>query len=244
MNSRLHRIPSRRGEATSGITLIEILLVIAIGAIIIAGAASGIGAINRTNLRAASTTLGAAARFSFHRAVSAGKTVRIALDFNANTISLEEAHGDITIESEEDDDDDEGDDDGARDPWVNARARLEGSIGANLGRASFSVISEQTDEDGDGRVQRTPIDRFQPRPLEGVVIHRLISPHELEPRKEGTGYIYFFPSGRAENAVVQFMNSDEIIYSVEIEALTGKPEIYNYEFGEEDLEERELRDPG
>ena len=237
-----------RGRRTEeGMTLIEIMIVIVIGALLVTGATMGIGAISRSNLRAGTMTISAAARFAYHRAVTHGKTVRIALDFGANTIALEEAHGNVVIadpNAEDNDDDELDEDDGSRDPWAAAQARLDDSFGANLGRASFSTISTETDEDGDGEVERTAIDRFLPRPFEGAQLHLLISPHEQEPREQGKGYIYFFPSGRAENAVVQLVNESDIVYSVELESLTGRPRIYSYAFGEEDMEERELRDPG
>ncbi len=231
--------------AQSGMTLIEVMIVIVIGALLAVGATMGIGAITRANLRAGCMTVSAAARFAYHRAVSHGKTTRLAFDFGAHTLAIEEAHGNVVIEAPgEDDDDEDGDDDGSRDPWAAASAALDDTLHANLGRASFSPISNEVDEDGDGRVERIPIDRFQPRPFEGCAPHLLISPHEREPREDGKGYIYFFPSGRAEHAVLQLVNEDGIVYSVEIEALTGRAQIHPFAFGEEDLEELELRDPG
>lgn len=237
------RLPTSR--AVEGMTLIEIMIVIVIGALLITGASMGIGAITRTNLRSSCMTISAAARFAYQHAVSQGKTVRIALDFGANTIALEEAHGNVVIANpDEEDDDDEVEDDGARDPWVTAQNRLDDAIGANLGRASFSVISTQSAPNEDGEVEREEIDRFRPRPFDGAMLNLLITPHEREPREDGKGYIYFFPDGRAENAVVQLVNEDEIVYSVEIDSLTGQATIHSFAFGEEDMEDRELRDPG
>lgn len=240
----------RRAKRTEGMTLIEIMLVIVIGALLVVGASTGLGAIARTNMRAAAMTIGSASRFAYHRAVTHGKTVRIALDFDAHTIGIEEAHGQVILAdpNAEDDEDDEDDDDGSRDPWAAAQASLDDTMQASLGRASFSTIGteERSDRDGDGRSEVTiaPADRFLPRPLDGVMLNLLISPHEREARMSGKGYIYFFPSGRAETAIVQLTNEDDIVYSVQIDALTGRAEIFSYARDESDLEALEIRDPG
>ena len=231
-------------------TLIEIMLVIVIGALLVLGASSGLGAIARTNMRAAAMTIGSASRFAYHRAVTHGKTVRIALDFDAHTIGIEEAHGQVILAdpNADDDNDEDVDDDGSRDPWAAAQGRLNDTMQASLGGASFSTIGTETrsDSDGDGEaeVTITPVDRFLPRPLEDVALNLLITPHEREARSSGKGYIYFFPSGRAEAAIVQLTNEDDIVYSIQIEALTGRAEIFSYARDESDLEDLEIRDPG
>lgn len=226
-------------------TLIEVMLVVAIGAILVTGGAMGLGALTRSNLRASSMTIAAAARFGYHHAVSQGVTVRIALDFDNNTLALEEAHGQILLSNpnaREYDEDAARNDDGARDPWLTAQGRLDDSMSANLGRSSFSVISETQVEDGE--IRREAIDRFYPRAFEGAMLYELITPHEREPRRSGKGYIYFFPNGYAEHSVVQLTDGDDLIYSVEIEALTGRATVHPFPFGEDDMEPVELRDPG
>lgn len=230
-------------------TLIEVMLVIVIGALLVVGASTGLGAIARTNMRAAAMTISSASRFAYHRAVTHGKTVRIALDFDAHTIGIEEAQGQVILADPDADDDvdEEVDDDGSRDPWAAAQASLDDTMQANLGRASFSTVGSEereTDENGETLVTVTPLDRFRPRPLEGVELNLLITPHEREARVDGKGYIYFFPSGRTETAIVQLTNEDEIIYSVQIDALTGRAEIFSYARDESDLEALEIRDPG
>jgi prepilin-type N-terminal cleavage/methylation domain-containing protein len=244
------RYVGRRGRNNAGMTLIEVMLVIVIGALLVVGASTGLGAIARSNMRAAAMTIGAASRFAYHRAVTHGKTVRIVLDFDAHTVALEEAHGQVILADPDSDDDvdEEVDDDGSRDPWAAAQASLNDTMQANLGRASFSTIGSETREDSDGdgedEVTITPIDRFLPRALDGVQLNLLITPHEREARVSGKGYIYYFPSGRTETAIVQLTNEDGIVYSVQIDALTGRPEIFSYARDESDLEALEIRDPG
>ncbi|HJL44968.1 MAG TPA: prepilin-type cleavage/methylation domain-containing protein, partial [Polyangiaceae bacterium LLY-WYZ-15_(1-7)] len=78
-----------------------------------------------------------------------------------------------------------------------------------------------------------------------VRITRLFTPHEREPRETGRGYIYFFPGGRTEHAVVQITDGEDNVYSIEVHALTGRAEIHAYAHEPVELDdESELRDPG
>lgn len=228
------RVLSRRRKRSLGISLVEILIVVVIIVVASTGLSYGLGAVTRTKLRGACMTYSAAARFAYHRAVSQHKTVRIRLDFEQHAISLEEAHADVTI-TRDDEDDETEEDDAAVDPWAAAAARLEGTLGASLGRSGFQPIA-----DGDGNI----LERFQPRPLDGVRIGRLMTPHESDPRESGVGYVYFFAGGRAEPAVVQFVDSSDRVYSVSLHPLTGRPSISNFAADATEYDEDDLRDPG
>jgi len=221
-----------------GFSLIEILIVIVILALAVAGLTMGLSALGRSRLRSGCVKISAGAKFAYHRAITHGKTVRIVLDFEQNTMGFEEAHGRITLRDADNqhwsDEDEDEDEDGADDPWSNAQANLESAIEASIGRSPFGPI---TGEDGEA------LERYQPRPLEGVMIARLFTPHELEPREAGKGYIYFFPGGRTEHAVVQLENRDRRVYSVEIQPLTGHAEIFPHAVEPEELTEEDLRDP-
>jgi len=233
---RLRRV---RGRSSHAFSIIEMMIVIVIMALAVGALTMGLGALGRSKLRSSCVKISAAAKFAYHRAITQGKTVRIVLDFEQNTMGFEEAHGRVTLRDAENshwsDDDQDEDEDGADDPWSSAQANLESAIAASIGRSPFGPI---TDDDGQ------PMERYQPRPLEGVMIARLFTPHELEPREAGKGYIYFFPGGQTEHAVVQLENRDQHVYSVEIHPLTGRAEIFPHAVEPEELTEDDLRDPG
>ena len=227
---------SRRNDAFS---LVEILIVVVIMALAVTGLTMGLSALGRSRLRSAGVKISAGARFAYHRAITHGKTVRMVLDFEQSTLGFEEAHGRITLRDTERADwtleDEDEDEDGADDPWTNAQANLESAIEASIGRSPFGPI---TDDNGEA------LERYEPRPLDGVSFARLYTPHEVEPRETGKGYVYFFPGGHAEHAVVQLENPDRRVYSVEIHPLTGRAEIFPHAVEPEELTEDDLRDPG
>jgi type II secretory pathway pseudopilin PulG len=207
-------------------TLIELLVAITIVALVAGGVTYGLGMVARTNLRSACMKIVAAARFAYARAVSSGRTLRVVLDFEQHQMSVEEAHGRVTlvrvndprrreIEGGAEDGDESA---SSADPWAAAQAALSRTQRPSFGASPFSVIR---DADGD------PIARYQPRSLgRGVRIVKLFVPHEPEPRDRGRGAIYFFPRGRTEHAMVWLADHRDDVFAVEIHALTGRATVH------------------
>jgi len=85
----------------SGMTLIEVMVVILIIALVTGGVALGTGAITRADMRSSSTALVAASRFAYSRAVTQGLTTRVVLDFNARTIQIQETTGRVVLQRDD-----------------------------------------------------------------------------------------------------------------------------------------------
>lgn len=210
-------------------TLIEVMIVVLILAVAASSLSYGFGALNRTQLRSACMRITAASRFAYNRAISRGTTVRLAFDFEQDTMAIEEAHGRITLARTDDrrrmdieGDNEDGDADAAAvDPWAAAQARLADTLHPSFGASPFSPI--------EGR-------RYQPAPVaEGVEIERLITPHENDPRERGTGHVYFFPHGQTEHAVVWLTDGADTVFSVEIHPLSGRARVRASAYEPEEL---------
>lgn len=224
------RAPSRTND---GFTLIEVILVVAIMAVVVTGATFGLGAITRTRLRSASFKVMSATRFAYNRAITQGTTTRLRFDFEKNTIAIEESDTPVTLATDEQLDSDTGD---AIDPWDLARSRLEKPLDPPEPRSPFQPITNSS-----GKVLK----RYTAQPVgDGISVHALITPHESDKRTEGEGSVYFFPGGLTEQAVIQLSDSSETVYSIEIHPLTGNARIHNfaYEPLDELDDEGEVRD--
>ena len=235
--------PPRR----AGMTLIEVMIVIVIIALASTGVTMALGGITRTKLRSSCVKLMAASRFAYNRAISQGNTVRLRIDVNEGTMSIEEAHGLVTLSRVDDPrrenvDLESGENDVAVDPWAAAQARLENTFEPTFGASPFSPIT--------GRGGET-LTRYQSQSIgSNVRVARLYLPHEPEPRDQGIGSIFFFPGGQTENAVIQLTDGSETVYSVEIHPLTGRAKLHDWAFEPRDVEEwddedlSDVRDPG
>lgn len=215
----------------AGLTLIEIMIVIVLIALATTGVVYAVGGVTRTRLKSGCVEVVAASRFAYDRAVSHGTTVRVLIDVDADTISIEEAHGRVTLARIDDPRRGSvaGEDDTAGvDPWAAAQQRLSETMQPSFGASPFSPI-----EGRGGEV----IDRYLPQPLaDGIDVVKLILPHEPAPRETGKGAIYFFPHGMTEHAVVQLSDGDDV-YSVEIHPLTGRGKVHNYPYEPEPVRE-------
>ncbi|MDD9945452.1 MAG: prepilin-type N-terminal cleavage/methylation domain-containing protein [Myxococcales bacterium] len=211
-----------------GMTLIELVIVVAILALGATGLGFSLGALARTNLKSGATKVAAAVRYAYNRAVARGTTVRIVFDLPGNHFAVQEAHGRITLARNEEfrrvHGVDKGDLDtgGAVDPWAAARARLEQPLEPSLGESPFGAIEGARGE---------PVKRFTKVELgRHVNIVRLLVPHEPAPKETGQGAVHFFPTGYTEHAVIHLSDGDEGIYSVEIHPLTGRTKIHRDAF--------------
>ncbi|MGB5812742.1 MAG: prepilin-type N-terminal cleavage/methylation domain-containing protein [Polyangiales bacterium] len=203
-----------------GFTLIEVILVIAIMAVVVSGATFGIGALTRTRLRSASYRVMSAAQYAYNRSITNGTTTRLQFDFDKHTMAVEETETPVTIANYEQLEEETGD---AVDPWELARARIEKPLdSAPVRTSAFSPITTPSG---------TPIKRYQPQALaDGVEVHAIVTPRDAEPRTEGEGAVYFFPGGATEHTVVQLKDNNDNIYSIEIHPLTGKGRILPYAY--------------
>jgi len=212
----LQRVPSR---ANGGFTLIEVILVVAIIAVVVTGATFGLGAVTRTRLRSSAFKVASAAQFAYSRSLTQGTTIRLRFDFEKNTMAVEETDTPVTLATEAQLEADAGQ---AVDPWDLARARLEKPLSPVQPTSPFQPITNQR-----GKV----LERYTAQPVgDAISILGLITPHETDKRTDGEGSVYFFPGGLTEHAVIQLSDSSETVYSVEIHPLTGNARIHNFAF--------------
>lgn len=217
---------------SEGMTLLEILVVLAIMVLAASGVSFSVGALARANLKAAAGRLGAATRYAYNRAVTHGQTTRLHFTLPGNTFSIEEAHAGVTLATKKDREDQEapgaeGIQGGAIDPWAAAQARVAQPLAATVGASPFTGIA-----DADGKA----IKRYNEVSLgRDVQFLKLIVAHEPEPLTEGDGAVHFFAGGHTEHAVIQLGDGHGAVYSIEIHPLTGRVKVYPEAYEPEDL---------
>lgn len=60
----------------------------------------------------------------------------------------------------------------------------------------------------------------------GVKVAAVTTPRMTKPAVKGTAYVYFFPQGHSEPAVIHLSAREEEYYSIVLHPLTGKTEVY------------------
>lgn len=224
----------RHPQQRHGFTLIEMMLVIAVVAVVMGGASMGIGAVTRSKIRSACMHVASSARFAYNRSISQGVNMRLLFDFEKGTLAIEQSEADVGLARESRQEIEDGE---AVDPWAMAKSRLENPLEPVI--EASSGFGPVVNDDGD------TLKQYQAHSLgDGIRVHKLITPHEKDDRISGQGAIYFFKGGTTEHAVVQLTDSQDNVYSVELHPMTGRAKVHSFAYEPTRLrdEESEVRD--
>lgn len=206
------------------VTLIEVLIAVALIAILSGAVVAGSGMLGGSRERAAATLVMSAVRLGLARANTTGRPARLVFDLDANKLTLEETSSLVLTrgkDDEETEDNEEEEDAGSPDAVTqlesSAQAEAEEIVeGPRAPKPQFTAVKQFQAEgdEGDGRS------------LGGDVKLRFVrTEHDSDERTEGKAYIYFWPGGETEHAVVHLGREGSDGLSVRISALTGRAKI-------------------
>lgn len=215
----------RRGER--GLTLLEIVIAVALIALLSGSMLFGRNMLVGSRVKSAATLIVAGVRFGLTRANATGRPARLVLDFDAKKLSIEEASGSLMLVEKSEDP--SAGAEPVTEAETKARAEAERIVeGPRAPRARFGKLRDVT-----GAVEEFSAGR----PLgDGVELVRVRTEHDDEPIQQGRAYIYFWPGGTTERAVVQLKKAGDLTaaLTVVLSPLTGRARI---EKGEVDLPE-------
>ncbi len=236
--------PARARMRSRGLTLIEVLVVMAIIAILMGAIVIGSGQMASSRMRHSSTMIAGAIRVGFSRASATSKSVRLVMDFTENEIWLEEGDQPMLVQSK----DTTGTGGAAAATAAEKQALEEGARivkGPTPPRASFREIDVM------GLAASTPGKGH--KPLErGIKFREVQIQHDDQPRKEGRAYLYFWPGGQTERASIQLQvigdKDEKDAITILVAPLTGKATVKDgvVEMPKpvDDSESSERQDPG
>lgn len=220
----------RRGQAA--FTLLEVMIVLALVALTAGSMVVGLRSWTKSELRGSVVKVAGAIRYLFDRASTTGKMHRLVLDFETKKFWAEVSNDKFFIATERETDE--------------SRAREAADIAAEL---------EEKKRDEEEKVNRmqasdSPYDfsHYQPKAwrskraqfsqfkevvlktgqVSGGKLLSLFTPRLAQPMSTGRGYIYFFPLGQTEAAVVHLSDDEQrTIYSLVVHPLTGRVKVMN-----------------
>jgi len=200
----------RKTRNQRGLTLVELLIVIALIAVLGGTVLMGPGMLEGSRLKSAAT-LGLA------RASTTGRPTRLAFDLDNGKLTLEEADSSVLLR--EHTKDASSGSSAATDLEKKAQAESERILqGPHAPRATFRAVpgfNSSPDETGPARSLGN-----------GVQFISVQTEHDDEPRSSGRAYLYFFPGGTTERASIQLKRrGDDGGLTVSISGLTGRAKI-------------------
>lgn len=202
-------------------TLIEVLIVMALIALILGAVVVGSGQLSSARLRHSSTMISGAIRVAFSRATASAKTVRLVMDFEKNAIWLEEGDQPHLVQSK-----DVSGAGGAAAATEAERQAVEESgrilKGPAAPRTAFKEIDAMGLVASDPGKGHKALER-------GIRFRKVTTNHDDAPRTEGRAYLYFWPGGQTERAAIQLTaagtDDEHLDVTLMVAPLTGKVTI-------------------
>ena len=215
------QLPSMSGalprRAARGLTLVEVLVVVALIAVLSGAVVIGSGSLGGSRQRAAATLIVAGVRLGITRANTTGRPVRMVFDLKNNRVHLEESASRVMLREKEEDNTGGGAE-ATTEAEKASRAEADRILkGPRAPRAKFSPV-KQFGFDGD---------EGQGRELgSGIEFAEVQTEHDEVPRKEGRAYLFFFPGGGTERAAIHVRQKGEREgITILVSPLTGRAKI-------------------
>jgi general secretion pathway protein H len=200
-----------------GVTLVEVLIVLAIVTVTMGITMLGSGAADSARLRHSSVLIASAVRVAYGHANATSKVVRLVFNFDQRTVGIEESSSQLYL------------------------AQNERTGGAQAATQAERLAMEEAESVTKG--PRAPRPSFRPvtafgfsmdkgpgKPLESNIrFLQIETGHQDDVVKADQAYLYFWPGGQTERASIQLSvggsTLDADVVTILISPLTGKAEI-------------------
>ena len=217
-----------RSTRASGFSLVEILVVVAIMGLLLGAATYGFKAIGRGDLRSSSSKLAGAIRYCFDRSITTGQYYRLVLDLDGNKYWAERSDERMYLSREKESSPGKGkafDQDAYDKQRDEEDAKERESWGtANGANSAIAATLEPPPKPRRARFQAFKDAALPQVQLKKARLEDVYTPRQREPYSSGRAYLYFFPDGHTERAVVRLSDGDSW-YSLVLHGLSGRVEI-------------------
>jgi len=211
----------RRHGGARGLTLIEIMVVLAIFALVGGIAIAGSMQLPTAKLRRAATMIASAIKVGYTRATATSRDLRLVMDLDRQKIWLEQS--DIPMLTQSKDKTGTG---GAEAVTQAEKAALEEGAkivkGPPIAKPLFKPIEAYGFGDTESGAGGKPLPA-------GITFRATQAAHDDAERTSGRAYLYFWPGGRTERAAIQLRvgksTSEDQALTLLVSPLTGKVTI-------------------
>ena len=190
---------------TSGFTLIELLIALVLVGMLMGLVVGQVGKIFQREMKQSASHLATTIRFLYNKSVSDGVLLRLVMDLGENRYWVESSTDASTIQKE-------GEEINSAEKKSEEESGKSDSSALEPKEASFS-----------------PEESFLLKPVQlpkGVFFKDVYAEHQYAPVSDGKAFLYFFPQGYAEHAVIHLRDTkDENHFSLEVNPVTGGVKI-------------------
>lgn len=216
-----------------GMTLIEIVIVVALLGLVSAGVTVSFRSVQRARTRESAMRLAAAIRYLYDRAIVGGGYYRLAIDLDGGSYQAQRSDDRFYLNSDKE-----------RGPGrgkafdQDAETKKLDQADEDARRNTVGLARELQPPPAPKRAHFQSFkDAMLPRvELKNAWVRDLYTPRQEEPYTSGRAFLYFFPDGRTERAVIHVVSGDRPgpdedadpdadVYTLIVHPLTGRVEF-------------------
>ena len=224
---RTYAVPAPARPVDAGVTLIELMVVVALIALVVGSAVAGLRSMAKSDLRSSASRMAGTIRYLFDRASTTGKIHRLVLDMDKGRYWAEVSDDRfIMAGGRETEESRKREADKLAKEAEDAKKRAEEKTGLDAMQERYKPE--------EFRPKRARFDAFKemavkPVDLKDARIADIYTPRLADPLDAGQGFIYFFPLGMTEAAIVHLTDKKrDAVYSLVVHPLTGRVQIKNF----------------
>ncbi len=220
---------TRARVRAGGFTLLEMMFVLGLVGLLSASVVTGFRSFAKSELRGSASKLAGAIRYLFDRASTTGKIHRLVFDFEEGKYWAEVSDDRFFMPRER-----ETDESRQRDVEVEAE-RLKAEKEAEERGTSYSddeaLLDPSRYQPTEWKPKRARFEMFAEKALKTVELRNaklagLFTPRYAQPIATGKGYLYFFPLGQTEPAIVHVSDAEgESFFSLLVHPLNGRVQV-------------------
>lgn len=213
--------------ASAGFTLLEVMIVLGLVSVLIAGAVRGFRSLTRSEVRAATAKIAGAMKYLFDRASTTGRIHRLVFDLDEGTYYAEVTDDKFYLPREKESDETRAKEAEAIAKEAEAKAREESNLG---GGQQYDISKYMPTE---WRPKRAKFQGFKETAVRKVTVKQakvasVFTPRLAEPMSSGKAFVYFFPLGFTESAMIHVSDKKgEGFFTLVLHPLTGQVKVYD-----------------
>jgi general secretion pathway protein H len=215
---RIDRTKLTKKSRERGVTLVEVLICVALVAVVTGMAMMGGSVADGARLKHSAVMMAGAVRIAYGHANATSKVVRLVFDMDARTVSIEEASSDLKVSRNDVTGGAAAATEAEKKATEESDAILKGPRPARPTFQKVKAVGWDPDKDKSGR----ELDK-------NIQILQVETGHTDLPQKTGRAYLYFWPGGQTERAAIQIaIRNTEIdadSMTVLVSPLTGKTDL-------------------
>lgn len=206
-----------------GFTLLEILVVLVVIVMIAGVAVTRVGKMFRVEVRQTTARLSSTIKYLYNKAATEKRTLRLVFDFESASYWAEGTSEKFLLKKETEEDKKKAEKERAADETdANKKESQSGSEGGETSTEEEKPIKPAAPEFGAMNELILTTQQIPPN----VILKDVYTSHNEGPVTNGRAYIYFFPNGFVEDAVVNLNNVEETKnFSLKINPINGDVDV-------------------